>query len=77
LINSQQGGNQVSLVAAGKDEDVWVVTETGLALYDGTEWRYFPDGELGIDDVTIIKVAPDDTVWFGSTTQGLASYWSP
>jgi ligand-binding sensor domain-containing protein len=76
-VDDWQGGSQVSLVAAGKDDDVWVVTETGLALFDGTEWNYFPYGKHGITDVSIIKVAPDGTVWFGSTTQGLASYWSP
>ncbi|MFH2038159.1 MAG: hypothetical protein ABIJ65_01865 [Chloroflexota bacterium] len=71
------GGSQVSLVAAGKGDDVWVVTEIGLALFDGVEWNYFPYEEVGISDVAVIRVAPDGTVWFGSTTQGLASYWTP
>lgn len=71
------GGSQVSLVAAGRGEDVWVVTETGLARFDGAEWHAYPSETHPIGDVATIRVAPDGTVWFGSTTQGLASYWSP
>jgi hypothetical protein len=76
-VEDWQGGSHVSLLAAGRGDDVWAVTETGLAQYDGTEWRYFPYGGDGLEEVGIIKVAPDGTVWFGSRTQGLASYWSP
>jgi ligand-binding sensor domain-containing protein len=72
-----RGGNEVSLLAAGKGDEVWAVTETGLALYKGGEWRYFPKGGDGLEDVTIIKTAPDGKVWFGSTTLGLASYGIP
>jgi ligand-binding sensor domain-containing protein len=58
--------------------NIWVGTETGVAVYDGIEWQSFaPDRWPGAAPVTVIFEDNDGVIWFGSdsvNTIGITRY---
>jgi ligand-binding sensor domain-containing protein len=56
---------------------IWVATEAGVVMYDGTNWLSVrkTDGKLINDTVLTAYVDPDGHVWFG--TQGGLSEFKP
>jgi len=67
--------NTVRALAVAPNDDVWVGTEFGLCLFDGSNWQVFQTGSSGLPDNDVRSLAVDDTgaVWIG-TLGGLACY---
>ncbi len=87
------GGEEIHVIAAGNDGDIWMGTSGGVYFFSTSEiskmvmdgvpmengvWQAFSEVEAaGFVDVRFIASAPDGTIWFGSSTQGIARYGLP
>jgi len=87
------GGEEIYVIASGNDGDIWMGTSGGVYLFitgetskmviDGLPmengvWQAFSEVDAaGFVDVKFIALAPDGMIWFGSSTQGIASYGLP
>jgi len=66
--------NCVNCIAIDADDNAWMGTQSGVAMYDGTDWTYFTTDD-GLLHNTIICVTVDSqgNVWAG-TDYGLCKY---
>lgn len=73
----------VQAVAVDGSGDVWVGTTAGLARRDKTNgaWTVYTaantGGQLGVDNVSSISLAPDGTRWFGTRGGGVVALSGP
>lgn len=64
-------------IVPDKDNNIWIGTETGLTMFDGTEWKDF-DGEryAFLENNSIHSIAIDDegTLWVGTESSGVIGF---
>ena len=60
----------------GPDGSMWLGTDNGAWRFDGNQWESFlPEDALRSDEVRLIAVGVDNTIWFGGL--GLARFGAP
>ncbi|MBR9861447.1 hypothetical protein GYB22_12030 [bacterium] len=74
-VNKGLPSNTVYSVFEDSKKFLWFCTESGVARYDGTNYRYFSLGE-GIPDADVFRVTEDHLgrIWF-HTVNGQLSYY--
>jgi ligand-binding sensor domain-containing protein len=63
-------------IAVDQRGNVWVATDEGVSVYDGSRWRSFfeTEGQLKSDNTSSIAVAPNGDIWVGTYHGGVSRY---
>ena len=71
--NSALPNNTIRLIKKASDGKMWVGTDNGLAIYDGSQWQLMTPGSGTIPGASVRAIAfhPDSSVWIGSLNEGL------
>jgi ligand-binding sensor domain-containing protein/signal transduction histidine kinase len=69
-----RAGTRIYSLFQSRDGRLWVGSETGLASYDGQNWRFYTAAE-GLPPTAVRAIAEDTngSIWIGTGDQGLFS----
>ena len=74
--NSSIPDNSVNALELGPDGRLWVGTDYGLSVFDGSNWTTYQAGSSGLPANSVRSIAVDDTgsVWVGTFGGGLSMF---
>ncbi|HBS85356.1 MAG: hypothetical protein A2W91_16240 [Bacteroidetes bacterium GWF2_38_335] len=74
--NNGLSNNYVSGMVKDGSGKIWVVTNYGLSIFDGTTWTYITEAESGVGNNLIrgIVVDLDNNIWLAAVYHGLTKF---
>jgi streptogramin lyase len=74
-INSPLPDNKINCISVDNMNKIWIGTNFGIAVFDGTNWTIYNRDNSGLSSEIINSIKFDDTgnVWIG-TTSGLVKF---